>query len=177
MSRPASAQRHHGHLIGAKGGTTTTHPLLGDEMRALRTLKREAKSAFIFVSERGAPFHRPWARHTDRAGRHRAKISFARCMLRMLLVGSSEELRFGTVQAPHAVEWLSDNGSPFTARETLDFAAALGLVPCFTPGKRKRLPRFRARLRELHLVRRCFRTVLIGPASPQATLPAGLYRS
>jgi putative transposase len=43
------------------------------------------------------------------------------------------KLRFGTVQAPHAVEWLSDNGSPFTARETLDFAAALGLVPCFTP--------------------------------------------
>ena len=66
----------------------------------------------------------------------------------MPLVGSSEELRFGTVQAPHAVEWLSDNGSPFTARETLDFAAALGLVPCFTPGKRKRLPRFRAGLRD-----------------------------
>ena len=35
-------------------------------------------------------------------------------MLAMLLVGNSEELRFGTVQAPHAVEWLSDNGSPFT---------------------------------------------------------------
>ena len=33
-----------------------THPLLGDELRALRALKREAKSAFIFVSERGAPF-------------------------------------------------------------------------------------------------------------------------
>jgi putative transposase len=28
---------------------------------------------------------------------------------------------------------VADNGSPFTARETLDFAAALGLVPCFTP--------------------------------------------
>ena len=27
------------------------------------------------------------------------------------------------IQAPHAVEWLSDNGSPFTAKETLDFAA------------------------------------------------------
>ena len=26
-------------------------------MRALRTLKREAKSAFTFVSERGAPLH------------------------------------------------------------------------------------------------------------------------
>jgi len=41
------------------------------------------------------------------------------------------ELRFGTIQAPHAVEWLSDNGSPFTASETL--ATALGLVLCFTP--------------------------------------------
>jgi site-specific recombinase XerD len=40
----------------AKGGKTTTHPLLGDEMRALRVLKRQAKSAFVFVSERGAPF-------------------------------------------------------------------------------------------------------------------------
>jgi hypothetical protein len=30
-------------------------------------------------------------------------------------------LRFATIQA-HAVEWLSDNGSPFTAKETLDFA-------------------------------------------------------
>jgi hypothetical protein len=30
----------------------------GRELRALRTLKREAKSVFIFVSERGASFHR-----------------------------------------------------------------------------------------------------------------------
>ena len=28
---------------------------------------------------------------------------------------------------------LSDNGSPYTAKETRDFAAALNLVPCFTP--------------------------------------------
>jgi hypothetical protein len=27
------------------------------KLRALRTLKREAKSAFTFVSERGAPLH------------------------------------------------------------------------------------------------------------------------
>src|SRR6266478_3639171 len=44
------------HLRRAKGGTTSTHPLLGDELRALRVLKREAKSPFIFVSERAAPF-------------------------------------------------------------------------------------------------------------------------
>ena len=44
------------HLRRAKGGATSTHPLLGDELRALRALKREAKSPFVFVSERGAPF-------------------------------------------------------------------------------------------------------------------------
>jgi integrase len=44
------------HLRRAKGGQTSTHPLLGDELRALRTLKRDANSPFIFVSERGAPF-------------------------------------------------------------------------------------------------------------------------
>jgi integrase len=44
------------HLRRAKNGATGTHPLLGDELRALRALKREAKSPFIFVSERGAPF-------------------------------------------------------------------------------------------------------------------------
>jgi integrase len=44
------------HLRRAKGGQTGTHPLLGEELRALRALKRDAKSSFIFVSERGAPF-------------------------------------------------------------------------------------------------------------------------
>ena len=44
------------HLRRAKGGATARIRLLGDELRALRTLKREAKSPFIFVSERGAPF-------------------------------------------------------------------------------------------------------------------------
>ena len=43
-------------LRRAKGGQTGTHPLLGDELRMLRVLKREAKSPFIFVSERGARF-------------------------------------------------------------------------------------------------------------------------
>ena len=44
------------YLRRAKGGQVATHPLLGDELRMLRALKREAKSPFIFVSERGAPF-------------------------------------------------------------------------------------------------------------------------
>src|SRR3954451_11316383 len=41
--------------------------------------------------------------------------------------------RFAAIQAPHALEWLTDNGSVYTAHETRAFATALNLVPCFTP--------------------------------------------
>jgi site-specific recombinase XerD len=40
-----------------KSGKPSTHPIRGDELRALRKLQRDApKSPFIFVSERGGPF-------------------------------------------------------------------------------------------------------------------------
>jgi type 1 fimbriae regulatory protein FimB/type 1 fimbriae regulatory protein FimE len=45
------------HVRRVKNGTPSVHPILGDELRALRRLKREQKpSAFVFTSERGAPF-------------------------------------------------------------------------------------------------------------------------
>ena len=43
------------------------------------------------------------------------------------------EIRFAALRAPNPIEWLTDNGSAYTARETRDFAVALDLVPCFTP--------------------------------------------
>jgi site-specific recombinase XerD len=40
-----------------KNGTPSTHPIQGDELRALRRLQRESPaSPFVFVSERGSPF-------------------------------------------------------------------------------------------------------------------------
>jgi putative transposase len=45
------------------------------------------------------------------------------------------ERRFGTYRAHHPVEMLSDNGSPYIAKETRIFARQLGLKPCFTPVK------------------------------------------
>ena len=48
---------------------TATHPLLGDELRLLRSLRREAKSPFVFVSERNAPFTvAGFAKLIERAG-------------------------------------------------------------------------------------------------------------
>ncbi len=64
------------HLRRAKGGKTTTHPLLGDELRALRALKREAASPFVFVTERQAPFSiSGFAKLVERAGVE-AKLPF-----------------------------------------------------------------------------------------------------
>lgn len=45
------------------------------------------------------------------------------------------EARFGGHRAPHQVEMLTDNGSPYIARDTRIFARQLGLKPCFTPVK------------------------------------------
>jgi integrase len=45
------------HVHRVKNGKSATHPIRGDELRALRKLQREAPpSPFAFVSERGTPF-------------------------------------------------------------------------------------------------------------------------
>jgi type 1 fimbriae regulatory protein FimB/type 1 fimbriae regulatory protein FimE len=45
------------HVRRVKNGKAATHPIRGDEMRALLKLQREAlNSAFVFVNERGTPF-------------------------------------------------------------------------------------------------------------------------
>ena len=53
--------------------------------------------------------------------------------IRDLMIDSVER-RFGLVhQLPSPIEWLSDNGSPYTASETRKLGRAMGLVPRTTP--------------------------------------------
>src|SRR4051794_24828938 len=59
------------HVRRVKQGTPSTHPILGDELRALRRLQRdqEPRSPFVFTSERGTPFTTSgFARMIERAG-------------------------------------------------------------------------------------------------------------
>ena len=59
------------HVRRVKQGTPATHPIRGDELRALRRLQREQepKSPFVFTSERDAPFTTAgFARMVQRAG-------------------------------------------------------------------------------------------------------------
>ena len=65
------------HVRRLKQGVPSTHPIRGDELRALRRLKKEqSKSAFVFTSERDAPFTPAgFARMIERAGQE-AKFAF-----------------------------------------------------------------------------------------------------
>ncbi|EKE43163.1 hypothetical protein OCGS_2754 [Oceaniovalibus guishaninsula JLT2003] len=45
------------------------------------------------------------------------------------------EARFGGYRAPHQVEMLNDNGSPYIDKDTRIFARQLRLKPCCTPAK------------------------------------------
>lgn len=65
------------HINRLKNGKPATHYLEGDEMRALRRLRREnPKSPFIFLSERGGPMTRSTVNKlVERAGRE-AEIEF-----------------------------------------------------------------------------------------------------
>ena len=51
------------------------------------------------------------------------------------LMGESLEARFGagTTRTPHPIQWLSDNGPPYTADDTRAFGRDSGLLVCTTP--------------------------------------------
>lgn len=49
------------------------------------------------------------------------------------LMIAAVERRFQALKAPHRLEWLSDNGSAYIARQTAQVAAALGIDLLFTP--------------------------------------------
>ena len=64
------------HIRRAKGGVTGSHPLRGDEKRALRALQRQAKGTWVFETERDGPFTTAgFASLIERAG-EQAKIGF-----------------------------------------------------------------------------------------------------
>jgi site-specific recombinase XerD len=66
------------HIRRVKQGTPSSHPILGDELRALRRLQREQepKSTFVFTSEQKEPFSTAgFARMVERAGR-KARLAF-----------------------------------------------------------------------------------------------------
>ena len=54
----STSTRPRWRFAGSRAARPATHPILGDELRALRRLQREQepRSPFVFTSERGSPF-------------------------------------------------------------------------------------------------------------------------
>lgn len=51
----------------------------------------------------------------------------------LMAQGLEERFGAGTLRAPRPLEWLSDNGPPYTATETRAFGRLAGLLVCNTP--------------------------------------------
>jgi integrase len=66
------------HVRRAKRGTPSVHPIRGDEIRALRRLRRETPTeAYVFVSERGGPISPMGFHHLVARLGKAAKLPFA----------------------------------------------------------------------------------------------------
>lgn len=70
-------------------------------------------------------------------------------MIRDLMLATVEH-RFGgdARRVPHAIEWLSDNGSCYTAHETVAFGESLGAARLHDAGLLTRVQRHGRGLRE-----------------------------
>ena len=66
------------HVHRAKRGTPSVHPIRGDEIRALRRLRRESPTeAYVFISERGGPMSTLGFHHLIQRLGKAAKMPFA----------------------------------------------------------------------------------------------------
>ena len=66
------------HVRRVKHGSPSTHPILGDELRALRRLcaSRIPNSPIVFTSERGITLQHRWLRPHGRTGEQQANLAF-----------------------------------------------------------------------------------------------------
>lgn len=67
----------HLHVRRLKSGIASVHPIQGDELRALRELRRATEGAFVFESERGGPMTRSNVSKMIEAAGHRAALAYA----------------------------------------------------------------------------------------------------
>src|SRR5258708_7458857 len=109
---------HRLHVRRAKKGNPATHPLQGDEIRALRKLRKESPhSDFVFVSERGSPFSPSgFAKLIERAG-EAAKLGF-KAHPHMLRHACGYALANKGHDTPSLQDWLGHRNIQHTVRYT-----------------------------------------------------------
>lgn len=106
-----------------KGGTASVHPIQGDELRALRELRRQSTGAFVFSSERSRPMTRFNVSKMVESAGARAGLPYVHPhMLRHtcghLLADAGHDTRrlqlwLGHVDIKHTAHYSELNASPF----------------------------------------------------------------
>ena len=115
--------RAHLHVRRLKGGIASVHPIQGDELRALRELRRQTEGAFVFASERGGPMTRFNVSKMIAAAGERTGLPYAHPhMLRHtcghLLADAGHDTRrlqlwLGHVDIKHTAHYSELSASPF----------------------------------------------------------------
>src|SRR5262249_52991675 len=115
--------RAHLHVRRLKNGVASVHPIQGDELRALRELRRNASGAFVFASERGGPMTRSNVSKMMEAAVERAGLPYAHPhMLRHtcghLLADAGHDTRrtqlwLGHVDIKHTAHYSELSSKPF----------------------------------------------------------------
>jgi type 1 fimbriae regulatory protein FimB/type 1 fimbriae regulatory protein FimE len=115
--------RAHLHVRRLKGGIASVHPIQGDELRALRELRRQSQGAFVFASERGGPMTRFNVSKMVEAAGERAGLPYAHPhMLRHtcghLLADAGHDTRrlqlwLGHVDIKHTAHYSELSARPF----------------------------------------------------------------
>ncbi len=116
-------QRHTGRPVRTDDGKVVT----------LRSDTRWCSDAFSIQCRNAERVHVAFSCDREVLRYIASTIGVDGAMIRDLMVESIES-RFGDLaQAPHRIQWLSDNGPGHVARETVELARALNFEPCTTP--------------------------------------------
>jgi integrase len=106
------------HVRRVKNGKPSVHPVRGDEIRALRELRRQfPDSAFVFATERGGPFTADAVNRLIKRIGERARMPF-QIHAHMLRHGCGYALANGGHDTRAIQDWLGHRSIQHTVRYT-----------------------------------------------------------
>lgn len=100
------------HVRRAKNGKPSAHPLRGDEIRAMRELRRQfPDSAFVFATERGGPFTADAVNRLIKRIGARAGFPFQVTPTCCVTPAATRSPTRGTIRGLFRIGWVTDQSS------------------------------------------------------------------
>ncbi len=136
VKRVYRVMRMHGLLLQRRAAPRRQQRRHEGKVAVMQSNRRWCSDGFEFRCDNGEPLRVTFALDCcDREAMSWAATTGGHSgdVVRDVMLAAVEN-RFGDVQqTPTEIEWLSDNGSGYTAEKTRSFASAIGLKPLTTP--------------------------------------------